>query len=150
MVHISHACLTEKQTPHNFWYYSIPHTAEMINMITGKLKGQIAYPFMPVCYTQADSRMWFPLSPVCYFLHENNGNVSRSRNQIRTMDVITAGRSHTLLVYNPHNRNIYHPDTYKFDPTHISGAIYPSIDGRIDSLTAMLLVLPMTEETSSR
>ena len=46
------------------------------------------------------------------------------------MDGIAVGQYHEsnyLLIYNPRNKKLYEPNTYKFDPTRIPGAIYPSI-----------------------
>ena len=48
MVHMSRAFLTEKQMPCTFWYYSICHAARMMNMIPGKLNGDLASPFLLV------------------------------------------------------------------------------------------------------
>ena len=56
MVHMSRAYLTEKQMPHNFWFHSIRHAAQMMNHIPSKYNNRVASPFMLVHDTLTDSR----------------------------------------------------------------------------------------------
>jgi hypothetical protein len=48
MVHMSHAYLTEKQMPCSFWFFSVVHSAWMMNAIAGKLHGKLVSPFILV------------------------------------------------------------------------------------------------------
>jgi hypothetical protein len=64
MVHMSQAYLTEKQMPHNYWYFAIKHLARMMNMIPGKYCNKLASPFMLIHGMCRDPRTWLPL-----FLH---------------------------------------------------------------------------------
>ena len=44
------------------------------------------------------------------------------------MDGIIMGRSSTsnaLIVWNPCNKQSYQPDSYRVDPYHIPGTVYP-------------------------
>ena len=116
--------------PQNFWFFSIRHAAQMMNMIPGKYKGSLASPFMLVHDTPANCCTLVPLFSVCYFNHTKDGNTKRSKNQAHTMDGTVLGRStasNTLLVYNPRNKSYYQPDSYKIDPYRLPGSIYPTI-----------------------
>jgi len=70
MVHMSRAYVTEKQMPRSFWFFSIIHSARMMNAIPGKLHGKLASPFLLVHGVGHDKRTWFPLFSVCYFHHD--------------------------------------------------------------------------------
>ncbi len=59
MVHMSRAYLTEKQMPRSFWFFSIVHSAWMMNAIPGKLHGKLASPFLLVHGVGHDERTWF-------------------------------------------------------------------------------------------
>jgi hypothetical protein len=48
IVHMSRAYLTEKQMPRSFWFFSIVHSARMMNAIPGKFHGKLASPFLLV------------------------------------------------------------------------------------------------------
>ncbi len=58
---MSRAYLTEKQMPRLFWFFSIVHSARMMNAIPGKLHGKLASPFLLVHGVGQDKRTWFPL-----------------------------------------------------------------------------------------
>jgi len=85
------AYLTEKQMPRSFWYYAIKHAAQMMNMIPGRYGGKLASPFMLVYGVRPDQRTWLPLFSICYFHHEKDSDVQRSKNQAHTMDGIVIG-----------------------------------------------------------
>ena len=130
MVHMSRAYLTEKQMPRSFWFFSIVHSARMMNAIPGKLHGKLASPFLLVHGVGHDERTWFPLFSVCYFHHDRDGPVARSHTQAHTMDGIAVGRSPTsnaLLVYNPRTKRYYEPDSYRFDLYRLPSSVYPSL-----------------------
>ena len=103
----------------------------MMNMITGKHRGKLAFQFMLVHDMQADSHLRFPLLfSIYYFHHKKDGSIIRSKNQGHMMDGIAVGRcptSNSMLVYNPLNKQFYEPGNYKLDPFHIPGALYLSI-----------------------
>jgi hypothetical protein len=112
MVHMSRAYLTEKQMPRSFWFFSVVHSARMMNAIPGKLHGKLASLFLLVHGVGHDERTWFPLFSVCYFHHDRDGDVARSHYQAHTMDGIAVGQSPTsnaLLVYNPRSKKYYEP-----------------------------------------
>ena len=101
-----------------------------MNMIPGKYKNKLASPFMLVHGERPDQRTWLPIFSLCYFHHEKDGDVKRSKHQAHTMDGIAIGRSPTsnaLLVYNPRNKRYYEPDSYKLDPYRLPSSVYPSI-----------------------
>ena len=107
MVHMACAYLTKKQMPRAFWFYAIIHSARMMNAIPGKIHGCIASPFLLVHGVVHDERTWIPLFSICYFHHEKDGDMKRSKNQAHSMDGVIFGRSpasNALLVYNPHNK----------------------------------------------
>jgi hypothetical protein len=91
MVHMSRAYLTEKLMPHFFWFFSIVHSARMMNAIPKKLHCKLASPFLLVHGVGLNERTWFPLSLLCYFHHDKDGGMARSHNQAHTMDGITVG-----------------------------------------------------------
>jgi hypothetical protein len=110
MVHTARAYLTKKQMPWAFWFYAIIHAARMMNAIPGRIHGRLASPFLLVHGVGHDERTWIPLFLLCYFHHEKDGNVKRSKHQAHTMVGIIIGRSPTsnaLLVYNPRNKQYY-------------------------------------------
>ncbi len=128
MVHMSCAYLTEKQMPRTFWYFTIKHSARMMNMIPGKYRGKLASPFMQVHSVCLDPRTWIPLLLLCYFYHNKDSNAPRSKNQAHTLDGIVIGRSSTLnalLVYNPQNQQYYEPDSYWLDSYRIPSLVHP-------------------------
>jgi hypothetical protein len=130
MVHMSRAYLTEKQMPPSFWFFSIVHSAWMMNAIPGKLHGKLASPFLLVHGVGHDKRTWLPLFLLCYFHHNKDGGMARSHNQAHTMDGIALGRSPTsnaLLVYNPRTKKYYEPDSYRLDPYRLPSSVYPSL-----------------------
>jgi hypothetical protein len=130
MVHMSCAYLTETQMPRSFWFFSIVHSAWMMNAIPGKLHGKLASPFLLVHGVGHNERTWFPLFLLCYFHHDKDGGVSCSHNQAHTMDGIAVGRyptSNALLVYNLQTKQYYKPDSYQLDPYRSPSPVYPSL-----------------------
>jgi len=128
MVHMFRAYLTKKQMPRSFWFFSIVHSARMMNAIPGKLHGKLASPFLLVHRVGHDERTWFPLFSVCYFHHDRDGAVTYSHTQAHTMDGIAVGRSPTsnaLLVYNPRTKRYYEPDSYRLDLYRLPSSVYP-------------------------
>jgi hypothetical protein len=91
MVHMSPAYLTEKQMPRSFWFFSIVHSAWMLNAVPGKLHGKLASPFLLVHGVSHDKHTWFPLFLLCYFHHDKDGGRTHSHNQAHTMDGIAVG-----------------------------------------------------------
>ena len=127
MVHMARAYLTEKQMPRAFWFYAIVHSARMMNAIPGKIHGRIASPFLLVHGVGHDERTWIPLFSLCYFHHEKDGDIKRSKHQAHSMDGVIIGRSPTsnaLLVYNPRNKQYYEPDSYRIDSYRLPGSVY--------------------------
>jgi hypothetical protein len=53
---MARAYLTEKQMPHNFWFYAITHTPWMMNAIPGKYKNCLVLPFLLVHGVRHDER----------------------------------------------------------------------------------------------
>ena len=86
MVHMSRAYLMEKQMPQSFWYYTIKHSAWILNMIPGRYKDKLVPPFMLIHGMHPDQSTWLPLFSICYFHHEKDSDVQRSKNQSHTMD----------------------------------------------------------------
>jgi hypothetical protein len=130
MVHMSCAYLTEKQMPCSFWFFSVVHSARMMNAIPGKLHGKLASPFLLVHSVGHDKRTWFPLFLVCYFHHNRDRDVAHSHSQAHTLDGIAIGHSPTsnaLLVYNPRTKKYYKPDSYCLDPYRLPSSVYPSL-----------------------
>ncbi len=91
MVHMLRAYLTEKQMPWTFWYYTIKHSARMMNMIPEKYHSKLASPFMLVHGIRPNPRTWLPLFLVCYFHHKRDRDASLSKSQAHTMDGIVLG-----------------------------------------------------------
>jgi hypothetical protein len=130
MVHMSRAYLTEKQMPCSFWFFSIVHSAWMMNAIPGKLHRKLASPFLLVHGVGHNKRTWFPLFSLCFFHHNKDGGVTRSHNQAHMMDGIAVGHSPTsnpLLVYNPRTKKYYEPDSFCLDPYQLPSLVYPSL-----------------------
>ncbi len=131
MVHMAHAYyLTKKQMPRAFWFFAITHLAHMMNAISGKYSGWLAFPFLLVHGVRHDKHTWVPLFSLAYFHHEHDGNVQRSKHQAHTMDGIVISHSPTLnalMVYNPCNKKYYKPDSYHLDPYPLPSPAYPSI-----------------------
>ncbi len=135
---MSHAFFTEKQMPYIFLYYSTCHTARMMNMIPGKLNGDLDSLFLLVQGVPADCCACVPLFSVYYFHHNKDSNIKRSKNQANASDRNVVGRSstsNTLLVYNPWNKKFHKPDTYHVDRACTPSATYPMIkyDGGVIS-----------------
>ncbi len=127
MVHMARAYLTKKQMPCAFWFYAIVHSAQMMNAIPGKIHGRIASPFLLIHGVGHDERTWIPLFSLCYFHHEKDGDLKRSKHHAHSMDGIIIGRSPTsnaLLVYNPRNKQYYEPDSYRIDSYRLPGSVY--------------------------
>ncbi len=127
MVHMARAYLTEKQMPRAFWFYAIVHSARMMNVIPGKIHGCIASPFLLVHGVGHDEQTWIPLFSLCYFHHEKDGDIKRSKHQAHSMDGVIIGRSPTsnaLLVYNPRNKQYYEPNSYRIDSYRLPGSVY--------------------------
>jgi hypothetical protein len=82
MVHMARAYLTEKQMPQVFWFYAIIHAARMMNAIPGKIHGCLASPFLLVHGVGHDEHTWVPLFSLCYFHHEKDGDLKRSKHQV--------------------------------------------------------------------
>ncbi len=98
-----------------------------MNAIPGKIHGCFASPFLLVHGVGHDERTWVPLFSLCYLYHEKDGDLKRSKHQAHTMDGIIIGRSPTsnaLLVYNPHNKQYYEPDSYRIDSYRLPDSIY--------------------------
>ena len=80
--------------------------------------------------TQANSRSWLPLFSLYYFHNTVDGAYKQSKNWEQTMDGIIVGccpGSNAALVYNPRNKNVYKPDSYRIDLHRLPGSIYSNI-----------------------
>ncbi len=122
--------LTEKQTPHNFWFYAATRAALMMNTIPGKIHGHLASLILFVHGVGHDEHTWVPIFSFCYFHHEKDGDKKCSKNQAHTMDGVIVGHSSTsnaLLVYNPHNKQYYKPNSYHIDSFCLLGSVYRNI-----------------------
>jgi len=98
-----------------------------MNAIPGKIHGRIASPFLLVHGVGHDERTWTPLFSLCYFHHEKDGDLKRSKHQAHSMDGIIIGHSPTsnaLLVYNPRNKQYDEPDSYRIDSYRLPGSVY--------------------------
>jgi hypothetical protein len=107
---MAQAYLTEKQMPHNFWFYAITHATRMMNMIPGKFKDRLVLLFMLVHGIGHNIHTWTPLFSLCYLHHEKDCNNTHTKHMIHTMDGVIVGRSpmpNALMVYSPHNRQYY-------------------------------------------
>jgi hypothetical protein len=130
MVHMARAYLTEKQMPRSYWFFAITHAARMMNAVPGKYDTKLASPFLLVHGVGHDERTWTPLFSLCFFHHEKDGDVTRSKHMAHTMDGVIVGRSPTsnaLLVYNPRNKHYYEPDSYRIDSYRLPGSMYPTL-----------------------
>jgi hypothetical protein len=106
MVHMAHAYLTEKQMPQTYWFFAITHAAQMMNAIPCKVHGHLTSPFVLVHGVVHDKHTWIPLFSLCFFHHDKDGPIKRSKHQAHTMDEIVVGCSPTsnvLIVYNQRN-----------------------------------------------
>jgi hypothetical protein len=102
----------------------------MMNIIPGTAKQKLVSPFMLVHGRPPDTCSWVNLFSICYFHHTKDGHIKRSKNQSNSMDGVIVGRSSTsnaLLVWNPRNKQFYQPDSYRIDPYHIPGTVYPTL-----------------------
>jgi hypothetical protein len=129
-VHMARTYLTEKQMPHSFWFYAITNAARMMNTIPGKFKDHLASPFMLVHGVEHDVRTWTPLFSLCYFHHKKDGDDTRSKHMVHTMDgviVVCSPTSNALLVYNPCNRQYYELDSYPINSYRLPGSVYPTL-----------------------
>ncbi len=130
MVHMTCAYLTEKHMPRAYWLYAITHAAQLMNAIPGKHSGLFASPFLLIHGVGHDERTWIPLFLLCYFHHDRDGNLQRSKHQAHMMDGIVIGclpTSKALLVYNPRNKQYYKPNSYRLNPYRLPGLAYPDI-----------------------
>ena len=131
MVHVFRAYLTEKQMPQNFWFYSIRHAAQMMNHIPGRYNGKLVTPHMLVHGVKGGFRCWTPLFLVCYFHHQRDGKILRSKNQAQTLDDIVVGRSSTsnaIMVYNPRNKQFYNEvKSFRVDAHRLPSSVYSNI-----------------------
>jgi hypothetical protein len=130
MVHMACAFLTKKQMPRTFWFYTITHSARLMNPILGKHSGHLASSLLLVHGIGHNERTWIPLFSLCYFHHECNGDTDWLKLQAHTMDGIVIGRSTTsnsLLVYNPRNKQYYELDSYRLDSYRLPGSDYPDM-----------------------
>jgi hypothetical protein len=130
MVHMARVYLTENQMPWLFWFYTIVHSACMMNNIPGKFGGKLASPFFLVHGLGHDEQTWFPLFSICLFHHKRDGNVPCSHCESHTMDGIDIGclsMSNELLVYNPWTKHYYEPNSYYLDLYCLPSLVYPSL-----------------------
>ena len=81
MVHMLRTYLTEKEMPCSFWYYTIKHSAQMMNMIPGHYSGKLTSPSMLIHGVRPVQRIWLPLFSICYSHHEKDttSNISRTK-----------------------------------------------------------------------
>jgi hypothetical protein len=129
MVSMAWAYLTEKQMPHNFWFYTITHATRMMNTIPGKYKDRLALPFMLVHGIGHGVRTWTLLFSLCYFHHEKNGDDTRTKHMAHTMDGVIVGwfpTSNALMVYNSRNHQYCKQDSYRIDSYQLPGSVYPA------------------------
>ena len=127
---MSRAYLTKKQMPQTVWYYSIKHSAQMMNMIPRKYHGKLASLFMLVHGMRLDPRTWLLVFSLCYFHHEKDSNALCSKSQAHSIDGILIGWSPTsnaVLVYNPLNQKYYEPESYRLDLYCLPSLVCPTI-----------------------
>jgi hypothetical protein len=127
MVHMGWTYLTEKQMLQTNWFYAITHAAWMRHAIPGEIHGHLTSPFLLVHGVGHDEHTWIPLFSLCFFHHNKEGPVKRSKHQAHTIDGIVIGRSPTsnaLLVYNPQNKEDYEPDSYRLDSYLLPSLVY--------------------------
>ena len=127
---MAQAYLTEKQMPRSFWSFAIMHAACMMNAIPGKVDAGLASPFLLVHGVGHDKRTWITLFSLCYFHHTKDGDLSHSKHQAHTMDGVIVGHSSTsnaLLIYNPHTKQYYEPDSYRIDSYRLPSSVYSDV-----------------------
>jgi hypothetical protein len=115
MAHMYRAYLMEKQMPCTFWFYAITHATCMMKAIPGTYSGPLVSPFLLIHGIGHDECTWIPIFFLCYFHHKRDSNQQGSKHQACTMDGIVVGCSlalNALMVYNPHNKQYYEPDSY--------------------------------------
>jgi hypothetical protein len=74
MVHMAQAYLTKKQMLHTFWFYTILHSAWMMNAIPGTISGHLAPPFLLVNGVDHAKQTQISVFSLCYFHHEKDSN----------------------------------------------------------------------------
>ena len=80
MVHMGRAYLTEKQMPRTYWFFAITHAARMMNAIPMKVHDRLASPFLLVHGVGHDERTWIPIFSLCFFHHDKDGPIKRSKH----------------------------------------------------------------------
>jgi hypothetical protein len=115
MVHMGRAYLPEKQMPCTYWFFAITHAVCMMNAIPFKVHGHLASPFLLVHGVGHGERTWIPLFSLCFFYHNKDCPVTRSKHQANTLDGIRSPTSNALMVYSPHSKKYYKLDSYRFD-----------------------------------
>jgi hypothetical protein len=107
MVHMACGYLTEKKMPWTFWFFAITHAAQMMSTIPCKVQGHLTSPFLLVHGASHNKPTWISLISLCFFFHNKDGTIKRSKHQAHTMDGIVVCCSptlNTLMVYNPCNK----------------------------------------------
>ena len=79
LVQMYRAYLTKKQTPQEYWYWSILHGYRMLKHVPGHLNSKLTYPFELVHVTKPDPRTWFELFSLGFFHHQADGTVTQSK-----------------------------------------------------------------------
>ena len=104
----------------DYWFFAIQHAARMMNMIPGKVDGNLTTSFELVHRVKPDARTLIPLFSIVYFSMDKNDNTERTNFMSECSVGIAVGRSiktNALRVYSPSTKNYYEPDTYLFDPS---------------------------------
>ncbi len=101
-----------------------------MNAIPCKVHGLLASPFLLVHGVGHDKRTLIPLFSFCFFHHNKESPIKRSKNQAHTMDGVVVGCSPTLnalLVSNPRNKKYYEPDSYRINSYRLPTSVYPDV-----------------------
>ena len=63
------AYLAKKQMPREYWYWDILHGSIMLNHVPGRLNRNLTSPLNIVHGNKPDTRTWFELFSLGFFLH---------------------------------------------------------------------------------
>ena len=96
-------CIIENNFGRESWYFTVCHSAMVLNQVPGRLGLKLTTPFELVRNEKPDSKTWFELFSIVYFKHHIDNTEIRSKLQAHTLDVIAVGRddkSNYTIFYN--------------------------------------------------
>ena len=115
---MTYTYIIAKQDGHKFWWFTVKHTAFMLNQVPGRINRRLTTPYDLVYGRNCAQRHGSDFPLLATSNHDKDNTESHSTSQAQTLEGIAVGRddrTNTIIFYNPLTKSYYHPPAFCLD-----------------------------------